>query len=390
MRKILNYALKWMIIGIDYFVSFRLKDKPKSGLAVIRLDAIGDFIIWLDSAKEYRLLFPQKRITLIANSVWADLARGLPYWDDVWALDLRRFTRNPLYRWMILCNVSQARFASAIQPTFSRALWHGDSVIRATHATQCTGSVGDMSNIADNDKDIANRWYTRLLPASPNPLMELQRNAEFISHLTDKKFKASLPQLPVLTTLPKRLQVQADYFILFPGASWNGRQWPTQRFAQVLEQLHRRYGWQAVLCGSPAEGTLCQSIADETQVACLNLSGQTTLAELAELIRSARLLIGNETSAVHLAAAVGTPAVCILGGGHFGRFMPYPDPVVGLKPLVAAHQMPCFNCNWRCSQPHDPAGPVPCIAAVTIEVVLERAQQALDSVVAKDANIPAL
>ncbi|MDP3759114.1 MAG: glycosyltransferase family 9 protein [Ramlibacter sp.] len=379
MRNIIVGFRRLLFAIMDYLaVMVWQSSMAKTGVALIRLDAIGDFIIWLDSAKEYRRLFPAQKIVLLANTAWADLACGLPYWDEVWTLDLQRFTRKPLYRWMLLRKISQANFAVAIQPTFSRAFMYGDSVIRATRATQRIGSVGDMSNISAKDKAVGDSWYTRLLPASPNPLMELQRNAEFISHLTDETFKESLPALPILATLPKRLQPQSAYFILFPGASWHGRQWPTQFFIQLLERLDQHYGWQAVLCGSPAEGDLGQVIAHGTQVACLNLIGQSTLAELAELIRGARILIGNETSAVHFAAAVGTPAVCILGGGHFGRFMPYPDTLGGLKPLIATHPMPCFNCNWRCNQTRDPAGPVPCLSQISVELVMSQTMMAIE------------
>jgi ADP-heptose:LPS heptosyltransferase len=100
------------------------------------------------------------------------------------------------------------------------------------------------------------------------------------------------------------------------------------------------------------------------------LSGKTTLQELAELIRGAEILISNETSAVHIAAAVGTNSVCILGGGHFGRFLPYPKHVKGARPIVADKYMPCFNCNWKCEWPHEPSGAVPCVTGVSIEQVL--------------------
>lgn len=378
MKSIIRYFQRWLFLAMDYLIFTFCQSPTSNNLALVRLDAIGDFIIWLDSAKEYRSIFFDRRISLIANAAWADLARGLPYWDEVIAIDIRRFTRNPLYRWTRLSMVIRGNFELAIQPTFSRVLLHGDSVIRATRATLRIGSIGDMNNISVKDQAIGNRWYTRLVPASPKAMMELQRNAEFISHLTDKTFNARLPKLPVLTTLPKRLQPQVAYFILFPGASWHGRQWPSQCFAQVLARVHRRYGFQAVLCGSPADGALCQAVADDSQVGCLNFAGQTSLAELTELIRGARLLIGSETSAVHIAAAVGTPVVCILGGGHFGRFMPYPETLVGLKPSIAVHQMPCFHCNWRCNQPHDPAGPVPCVSRISVELVMCRAMQAIE------------
>lgn len=378
MKSIVRYFSRLLSLGMDYLVVVVRRSSVKTGVVLIKLDAIGDFIIWLDAAKEHRRLYPNQKLTLIANATWADLARGLVYWDEVWPIDLLRFMHKPFYRWTMLRKIGQANFETAIQPTFSRVLMHGDSVMRATHASQRIGSVGDLCNITARDKALSDRWYTRLVPASLDPLMELQRNAEFINHLIDKSFKACLPKLPGVTALPKRLQPQGSFFILFPGASWNGKQWPPQYFVEVGVQLHRRYGWQAVLCGSPAERGLCQSIADAAKTPCLNFAGQTTLAELAALILGAQLVLANETSAVHLAAAVRTPAVCILGGGHFGRFMPYPDTLVGLKPLVAAHPMACFNCNWHCNQPHDPAGPVPCVSEISIELVMSRAIHAIE------------
>jgi len=239
--------------------------------------------------------------------------------------------------------------------------------------------MGDLANATAFDHKIGNRWYTQLLPTSPSLMMELERNAEFFSQLTGSVYQASTPKLPTLTTLPAHLLPTVPYFIVFPGASWVGRQWPVAHFVHALSTLHSRYGWQPVLCGSPAEHALCQAIADAAPVTCLNLAGQTSLMELAEVIRSARLLVGNETSAVHIAAAVGTPAVCILGGGHYGRFMPYPAALGGITPAVAAVPMPCYHCNWRCNQPHDPAGPVPCISQISSATVLAAMQQALDA-----------
>ena len=102
------------------------------------------------------------------------------------------------------------------------------------------------------------------------------------------------------------------------------------------------------------------------------------MPDLVELIRASRLLIGNETSAVHIAVAVDTPSVCILGGGHYGRFMPY-ELADGdaPRPAVAMHKMPCFGCDWRCSQPHQPGKAMPCIAAVSVADVVNAIKRAL-------------
>ena len=360
----------------DYFTLFSIyENKNRDGVLVVRLDAIGDFILWLDTAKEYSKIFPGKNITLLANSAWANLAKDIPYWDSVWPIEMTRFSRSPLYRLKLLCKIRRARFEIAIQPTFSRVFLHGDSIIRASGAKNRIGSLGDMSNITSTLKAISNRWYTNLIPAIKRPLMELDRNAEFLRNLTNQEFIANLPKLPILTALPDHLKLQGNYFILFPGASWHGKQWPASHFAQVLEQLHQRRSWRAVLCGSLEELALCQSVMDLTEVTSVNFAGKTTLAELTELIRGSRLLISNDTSAVHIAAAVGTPAVCILGGGHYGRFMPYTEKINGIKPLSATYSMPCFNCNWICNQSHDRLGPVPCISRISVRNVLILAEK---------------
>jgi len=355
----------------------------QAGIALIRMDAIGDFVLWLDTAKEYRRLYPSQKITLIANAAWADLAKQLSYWDEVWPVDLRHLgVRLPLMRWRLLRRIRKGGFHSAIQPTFSRILMHGDSVVRASGAKQRIGSVGDLSNATVAEQKRGNRWYTELLPASPNPMMELLRNAEFVSHLTGVPHQVALAQLPSLATLPALLQPTVPYFIVFPGASWVGKRWPAAQFAETLLVLRHRHGWQPVLCGAADEVALCHAIDKAAAVNCINLAGQTNLNELAEVIRGAQLLVGNDTSAVHIAAAVGTPAVCILGGGHYGRFMPYPETVTGIKPVVAAEPMPCYNCNWRCNQPHELSGPVPCIKSVPVKTVLAAAELALNETAA--------
>jgi len=366
-----------VIYFLDKLLIILVKSPVNNSLMLVRLDAIGDFVIWLDAAKEYSKIFPDKKIILIANSLWADLAKMLPYWESVWAIEVVRFNRSLIYRWKTLSQIRKAGFEVAIQPTYSRVFLLGDSIIRASGAAKRIGSVGDLSNIKRQLKSISDRWYTVLIPANKAPLMELERNAEFIRLQTSQAFEPSVPRLPVLAALPEHLMLQGGYFILFPGASWHGRRWPTEYFAEIIEQLHHRYGWHAVLCGSSAEWALCQSVVDQSQIASVNMAGKTSLTEFVELVRGSKLLVGNETSAVHISAAVGTPVVCVLGGGHYGRFMPYSDTVKGVKPVAVIHQMSCFNCNWNCNQPHDPAGPVPCISRISVAQVLVSTEQAI-------------
>ena len=379
MRALRRLARYVSFYAVDAFVkTFNRSRTAAPCLLLVRIDAIGDFVIWLDSAKEFRSRYPDKRIVLCVNSTVYELAKLLPHWDEVLEVDVKRFSTSLRYRFEFLLQLRRRSFGTVIQPTFSRVFLHGDSIVRATGAKHRIGSIGDFSNTHPILKSISNAWYTKLVPAAPGPMMELERNAEFIQNFTERAFHAHPPVLPRLAVLSAELKIQPPYFIIFPGASWVGRQWPVANFAQVALKLHQATGWTPLLCGGASDVVVCQSVIDQSGIAsAINLGGSTNLAELTELLRSARLLISNETSAVHIAVAVSTPTVCVLGGGHYGRFMPYPIDIAGVNCVVATHKMSCYNCNWHCTQPHKAGGAVPCIANVTVKSVLERVEAVL-------------
>ncbi len=336
-------------------------------------------MLWLDSARHYRRLFPNEKITLIANSAWADYARYFPYWDDVWPLNLKLFGTKSLFRWRILCRVQLARFKTAIQPTFSRVLSQGDSIINASSAIRRIGSVGDLTNIASDERDRSDRWYTHLFPASNQLLMELERNVEFLGYLTSSPVSSDVASLPTTPIDLSRFGLPESYFVIFPGASYFKRMWPVDRFASLANWLHGRTGWTMVLCGGRDEASLGSQIQCLYATGAINIIGKTSLAEFIEVARNAKLLIANETSAIHIAAAVGTQSVCILGGGHYGRFMPYPEGVSGVKPLPANVEMDCYGCNWSCTMEHPPEECWPCISAISLENVQQRVSSLLDA-----------
>ena len=69
--------------SIALWVTKDPKQNQLKMVLLIRQDAIGDFILWLDTAKEYRKYFPPEnyKIILIGNELWFDLAKELPFWD---------------------------------------------------------------------------------------------------------------------------------------------------------------------------------------------------------------------------------------------------------------------------------------------------------------------
>jgi ADP-heptose:LPS heptosyltransferase len=126
-----------------------------------------------------------------------------------------------------------------------------------------------------------------------------------------------------------------------------------------------------VICGGKDEKKLGQNLKNLSRAPLHNITGKTSLSELICVVRDARLVIANDTGTVHIAAATGTAVVCILGGGHYGRFVPYQvEKEISCRlPVVVTHKMPCFNCNWQCKYETGKGAPFPCIKNISAEDV---------------------
>lgn len=358
----------------------------KTRVLVLRLDAIGDFVLWQDAMGALSAVFPpeQYELTLLGNAAWASLAGELLPFDLALFLERRRFLEDLRYRRELLAWVRAKGFAVVVNTVFSREPLLDDAIVRACGARVRIGSTGDEANAAPRRKRLADRAYTRLLPASAAPLMELERNAEFMRALGADEFQAGVPTLRVNASAPGE-QPRKSFFVLFPGASWAGKQWPAGDFVRLAERLHARTGWTGLVCGSEDDSDFAAQIVEQAGVPLEDWTGQTSLPELAALIESAALLVGNDTSAVHIAAAVSTPSVCLLGGGDFGRFLPYRfvRETGGVPPIPVVFPMPCFGCRWRCIY-RPPGLPVldalPCVAQISVEAAWQAVCEILDKV----------
>jgi len=347
------------------------RNQPKVVL-LIRQDAIGDFILWLDTAKEYRKHFPPEnhKIVLIGNALWCDLAKELPFWDEVLPVNVKAFKTLSRYRWNIIRKVKSFGAEIAVQPTYSREFYHGDSLIRASNAAKKVSSAGDMSNRDRLKTILADRWHTELIPSSPEPLSELERNAEFFSGFIKKLYLPSYPELELSGDCNIRELKRKSFYVLSLGANKKYREWPYKYYAIIAEKIHKKTGWLGLICGAENEFDLGEHIKKLCDAPLQNYSGQTTLPELACLLVKSQILISNETGTAHIGTAVGTPTVCIIGGGHFGRFAPYPELSGGINSLkVVYHKMPCYGCDWKCVYHINEEEPAPCISNISVDAV---------------------
>lgn len=357
------------------------KQKNKFELVLlVRQDAIGDFILWLDTAKKYRNLFPQEKykILLVGNALWCDLADSLTYWDKVIPIDVKKFKSFSRYRWVLLREIQSLGASIAIQPTYSREFYHGDALIRASNAFRKVGSVGDMSNRNWLKKIISDRWYTELVTASTKQMTELERNSEFFQGFSKKPHQLSYPSMFSIGLASSTEWEKRDYYVLFPGASSTLKQWPIGYFAEIANRIYSETCLTGILDGSQNENILAESIR-ELSDAPLEWAG-TPLNELPKLLKHSKFLVSNDTSAVHIAVAVNTPVICILGGAYYGRFLPYPElPEKQIFLETVSYSMPCYGCNGDCIYPLKKNEPPPCITNISVDAVWEKVKPLLSS-----------
>jgi ADP-heptose:LPS heptosyltransferase len=339
-------------------------------ILVVRLDAIGDFVLWVEAAKQLRELYPKPRyhLTLLGNVAWSDLAENLNSFDRIISVSRGRFLREIRYRASILKKIRNIGFETAIYPAFSREFLCGDTIIRACGSKERIGFVGDHSNITPWLKRISDRWYTRLIRTENDNGVEIVRNSQFMASLGAQGAMAKKPVMNIPKSWSPAELRDIPYVVLFPGASWAGRRWPADRFVQIARRIFHRTGWTALICGGAEEAALADRFVQH-DFPVQNWIGRTSIKELAGIIAGARMVITNETSATHLAIAMNVPVVCLLGGGDYGRFLPLPADEGEPKSRIVtvSHQMPCFGCRWKCIYEVADGEPVPCIQNISLE-----------------------
>ena len=168
--------------------------------------------------------------------------------------------------------------------------------------------------------------------------------------------------------LLKEHGVHADVplVVLVPGTIWETKHWTIEGFAGVARTFLSD-GFAVALAGTERDQQRCRQIAAAAPGVC-DLSGKTTPAELAALIRRAEVAVTNDSGSMHVAASLRKPMVSVFGPTNPVHIGPYER-----SESVVRVDLPCSPCNYRrLSQcPFDHA----CMKQVTSEMVVERVQK---------------
>lgn len=128
--------------------------------------------------------------------------------------------------------------------------------------------------------------------------------------------------------------------IVAPGTNWDTKAWRKDGFAEVARHLLQK-GLAVILIGSPSERALCEEVG-RLAPGAIDLAGETTLPELAALIRRSALCVSNDSGPMHLATALERPVI-----GLFGPTDPIWAGPYRRADAVLRVELPCAPCYLR-------------------------------------------
>lgn len=120
---------------------------------------------------------------------------------------------------------------------------------------------------------------------------------------------------------------QGPILAMAPAANWIGKTWPVERFSQVAMTLLHGYGPLAggrlMVLGGPGDDALGRSLKDSAGRRFINLAGKVDVLTAYACLKRARLFIGNDSGAMHLAAAAGCPTIGLFGPSDERLYAPW-------------------------------------------------------------------
>ncbi len=214
------------------------------------------------------------------------------------------------------------------------------------------------------------------LPAGGGPRAERPRGGG------QAEYRADFGGDKILSRVPDDarafLEGQTRPFVVIQaGAGWGNKIYPAARWGEVARELRERTQMAVWVPIAPGEEHLAQEVVEASGGAARSVEA-FGLAFLAAVLRASRLVLGGDTGPLHLAHAIGTPVLCLIGPTDPERNGPYVPPEVAIREsvadLVLFKRLPCSYCYKRYAEPKA------CLLNISAQEVADRAIVALERI----------
>ena len=360
----------WLFRLFDLCCRYAPVFKKRRGLAVIRMDGIGDMVLFRQSLDHYADAFSvdKSEITIIGCNSWQSISAEVFAGYRVVCINEHAYAKNLLYRFRTNLKIRLLAPNKVVLAAFFRRALMADSLVWVTGAPKTYVSYPYISETTRSEFTYYLSQVTDVIDTGLYPMHELDRHAAFISHFHFHPVKVMPPVLNWRNQAPN-LPDGGPYAVLNPGSNEYGRRWPLENYVFLSKWLVTN-GVRVVFVGKADEKAKVDLIIEASiDQNIIDLTGKTDLPELMDILKSATLVVSNDTGPMHLAIGLCKSTVAIIGGGHFGSFVPYPKQATPNNVRFVYQKMHCYHCFWRCHKRKDPMSSFPCVSAVTQEQV---------------------
>ncbi len=322
---------------------------------------IGDAILALPALRAVRKKFADARIAIVARPYVADLYRDQGICDELIAYDPKGGHRGWIGRELLARELRARKFdvALLLQNAFDAAwlAWRASVPERIGYARDGRSLLLTKAIKAPKHGEIPphEKFYYLELVRRAGWIAELQDDAHIALYVPD-----AARHRAAQTLLEAGARANAPRVAVGAGASYGSAKcWPPERFAKALNDFLSRRDADVILFGTTAEAAVSCAIASELGRAPIDLVGKTSIAELPGLLSQCHLFLGNDSGAMHVAAAVGLPVVAV-----FGPTDPSGTAPVTARATIVQQKPYCSPCFLRrCPTDHR------CMKAVTPAMV---------------------
>lgn len=319
-------------------------------LLVLRLDNLGDVVMTGPALRAIKASLPDVHLTLLASPGGAPAAALLPWVDEVrtWRVlwqDLGRLPFDPTRELALVHDLRRGRHDAALILT---------SFSQSPHPAALVCALAGIPVRIGASRE-RGRALTFALPGAPDGLHQVERNLRLVEAtglpVRDRRLELRIPD-PARHAARALLAAHAltgEYLLLSPFASCQARTFDPGRFARAARLVAERTGLAVVVCGAARDRARARPLADALGARGVDLVGQTDLPTYAALIAAARLVLTQNSSALHLADALAVPQLVMYAGTDLvDQWAPRVSPHRVLRRDVACS--PCYR--FECPHGH--------------------------------------
>lgn len=320
---------------------------------------VGDTVLSYPTVQQLKTLFPKSHLTILIPNYLVDLWKTFPHIDEIIPFQKKKGIGSIWEDLNLSQSLRERNFDLAVVlPRSFRSAFHiylarvpirigyrdeGRSFF-LTHKIHRTQEVLHVHRV---------HYYQRLL----EPLGKIDDQLSPQIYLREEDRRWANQVLMGLDILEGKPLIGMN-----PGATYGlAKCWYPDRFGELGKRLVEKWRGSVLLFGREEERPIVHEIQRHLGARGIDLTGKTSLLQLAALLERCALLVTNDTGTMHVAAAVGTPVVAL-----FGSTPPHITGPWGEGHVVVKKDVACSPC-WKRVCPTDHR----CMELITVEDVEE-------------------